>query len=318
MPTPFWDSGYSDLEASTMGGPSHEVIVLGEALQVAGFSPRRVIDLGSGEGRNSLFLAGLGHQVTAVDISERAVAKLRYLSINNHLGIKVEMAKIETLQLSGMYDLVLAHGSLHFVSRKKLLPLICRLQTSTSEGGAHVITLSLFDDGSVIPEFKKSGHRNPLAREELLSLYTGWETVLFESYRKWDTHPGIGEHNHPIEKWIFLKPGGTRIPILSTPVLEDQDNRSGAALNANFSKVEIGSLASDAEEHLGLPDSTYVYEASGTQLSRDSVSSHGYKLILNRYKRFLLYCVDGIVVGKAEHYRKFCELGVLPTTSLNA
>jgi SAM-dependent methyltransferase len=306
MVIPFWESGYGDVGISTMGGPSHEVIVLGEALHRAGLHQRQVLDLGSGEGRNSLFLGGLGHLVTAVDTSEKATAKLRLLSLRNGSTVRTEKARIEEWPLTRTYDVILAHGALHFVEREKLLPLIRQLQDATNPGGVHIFTLALFDDGCVISEFLESGHQNPLAAGELLSLYQGWELVLFESYRKWDAHPGLGEHNHPIEKWMFFKKGAFRVPIKSTYVKAALTS----GLGEDFSRVRVGAQYSCIEEIFGLADRQYVFRAPGLQLSSTRASMQGYELTLNLYNRFVFYVVDGVVVGKAEHYRDFCELQV--------
>jgi SAM-dependent methyltransferase len=53
-----------------------------------GMSPRRVLDLGSGQGRNAIWMAQQGHQVTAVDIS--AVATAQGSEIAAEAGVEVE------------------------------------------------------------------------------------------------------------------------------------------------------------------------------------------------------------------------------------
>ena len=72
MRKPFGEDAYSDMNASAFGGPSQEVRDVALCL-LTGSS---VLDLGSGEGRNALFLAERGSDVTAVDISEVGVRKL--------------------------------------------------------------------------------------------------------------------------------------------------------------------------------------------------------------------------------------------------
>ena len=77
----FWEAGYAAPGVSTMGGPNHDIVELSRALP-----PRaRVLDLGCGEGRNAFFLAGLGHDVTAIDISTAGIAKLAGLAESSGL-----------------------------------------------------------------------------------------------------------------------------------------------------------------------------------------------------------------------------------------
>jgi 2-polyprenyl-3-methyl-5-hydroxy-6-metoxy-1,4-benzoquinol methylase len=48
--------------------------------EVAGLAPGRALDLACGEGRNALWLAGKGWQVTAVDFSAVGLEKARRLA----------------------------------------------------------------------------------------------------------------------------------------------------------------------------------------------------------------------------------------------
>jgi SAM-dependent methyltransferase len=58
------------------------------AARVGGLPPRRVLDLGSGQGRNAIWMAQQGHSVTAVDISDVATAQGR--EIAEETGVEVE------------------------------------------------------------------------------------------------------------------------------------------------------------------------------------------------------------------------------------
>src|SRR5689334_13891952 len=68
-----WDARYAstlDLEWGT--GPNAWI-----AEQVTGLTPGRALDLGTGEGRNALYLAPLGWHVTALDFSAAGLEKGR-------------------------------------------------------------------------------------------------------------------------------------------------------------------------------------------------------------------------------------------------
>jgi SAM-dependent methyltransferase len=53
-----------------------------------------VLSLGEGEGRNAAYLAGLGHQVVAVDQSEVGLAKARRLAADRGLAIETISADL--------------------------------------------------------------------------------------------------------------------------------------------------------------------------------------------------------------------------------
>ena len=78
---PFWETTYSEEESAKTfnnGKPSWDVVEVLENRIHKG----KVLDLGCGDGRNSLYAARLGYDVTAVDISEAGISKLNSLAIN--------------------------------------------------------------------------------------------------------------------------------------------------------------------------------------------------------------------------------------------
>lgn len=69
-----WDARYAASELVWSAGPNQFV-----ASECADLSPGRVLDLAAGEGRNAIWLAGLGWSATATDFSAVALAKGRSL-----------------------------------------------------------------------------------------------------------------------------------------------------------------------------------------------------------------------------------------------
>jgi SAM-dependent methyltransferase len=69
-----WDERYAAAELVWSAGPNRFV-----AEELVDLPPGRALDVACGEGRNALWLAGLGWQVTALDFSEVALRKGREL-----------------------------------------------------------------------------------------------------------------------------------------------------------------------------------------------------------------------------------------------
>ena len=59
----------------------------------------RVLSLGEGEGRNGVHLAGLGYDVTAVDISEVGLEKARRLATEQNVAISTVVADLATYEI---------------------------------------------------------------------------------------------------------------------------------------------------------------------------------------------------------------------------
>jgi SAM-dependent methyltransferase len=97
-----WDARYAGYELLWRAEPNRFLVA-----QVAGLSPGRALDLACGEGRNAVWLASQGWEVTAVDFSGVALAKARRLA-DNH-GVTVDWVEADVLAWeppAGQFDLI--------------------------------------------------------------------------------------------------------------------------------------------------------------------------------------------------------------------
>jgi SAM-dependent methyltransferase len=98
-----WDQRYSGPDLAWGAGPNR--FVPGEVTTLAA---GRAIDLGTGEGRNAIWLAERGWQVTAVDFSAAGLARAARLAAER--AVRVEWVQADLLDYQpapGHYDLVL-------------------------------------------------------------------------------------------------------------------------------------------------------------------------------------------------------------------
>ena len=77
-----WDARYAASGRLFSSEPDEALVELAGTLP-----PGRALDLGAGEGRNSLWLARKGWQVTAVDLSGVALARLRAQAATEHVAV---------------------------------------------------------------------------------------------------------------------------------------------------------------------------------------------------------------------------------------
>jgi SAM-dependent methyltransferase len=76
--------------------------------EIGGLAPGRALDLGSGEGRNALWLAERGWRMTAVDFSDVGVAKARRLAEGRRVEVDWVVADLRSYDPpEGTFDLVL-------------------------------------------------------------------------------------------------------------------------------------------------------------------------------------------------------------------
>ncbi len=102
----FWEEHYQRAGAQA-GLPRMNPVVAGVAADLA---PGRALDLGCGEGGDTLGLAALGWQVTAVDVSETVLRRVRDRALAAGLPerISIEQHDLTRTVPDGTYDLVTA------------------------------------------------------------------------------------------------------------------------------------------------------------------------------------------------------------------
>jgi thioredoxin reductase/SAM-dependent methyltransferase len=99
-----WDRRYSG-EPMWSGNPNGSLVA-----EVAGLPPGRALDVGAGEGADALWLAEQGWEVTAADISTRALDRLRVESARRGLEVTCHPADANAARpfADDTYDLVTA------------------------------------------------------------------------------------------------------------------------------------------------------------------------------------------------------------------
>lgn len=130
------------------------------------------LDVASGRGRNSLFLAERGHHVTAVDNSEEGLLQLRATAEDRGLAITTLCLDLEAAPglPSSAFDLVIDFFYLY-------RPLFPALTASLRPGG--ILVVRTFSSAGDFP----GRPRHPefvLGPGELPAIFRGWDILLHE------------------------------------------------------------------------------------------------------------------------------------------
>ncbi|AXA45166.1 class I SAM-dependent methyltransferase [Rhizobium leguminosarum] len=139
----------------------------------------RVLDVGCGNGRNTLpFLAG-AEEVVAVDPSEVGLAILRRHA-GDQKNLRIIKSTAESFNWQDEYfDLVICHGVLHLIPQNEQKDVISKLQKMTRQRGLNVIVAISGTHG------KTTKVKHPLYLSDLSSLrdtYLSWKCKLIEEY----------------------------------------------------------------------------------------------------------------------------------------
>ena len=131
----------------------------------------KVLDVAMGEGRNGVFLATKGFQVTGIDISERGLQKAQALAAERGTMIETRVADLEEVELeSGAYDVVLCT---YYLDRS----LIPKMKAAVRSGGMVVMETYTLDYQRYRPEFRKD---YLLKTNELLDLFRDFTIIHYQ------------------------------------------------------------------------------------------------------------------------------------------
>ena len=139
-------------------------------------APGRALDLGCGSGRNSLYLAARGFDVTAWDRNPMSIGTLRDIAAKEGLGgMKIAEKDLNQLAFDGEYDLILSTVVMMFLEPRTIPGLIANMQRCTAPGGWNLIVAAMdtedFPCTIGFPFAFKAG--------ELRGYYEGWRFARY-------------------------------------------------------------------------------------------------------------------------------------------
>lgn len=168
--------------------------------------PYRVLDIGCGEGKDSVFLAKCGYDVTAFDLSEIGLDKAKRLAEHNCVQVKFFKTDILDYRPDSDFDIIFSSGVLHFVPQAVRRDLCDSLKTHTTIGGINA--LNVFVKKPFITRAPDSA-RNEDSRHlwlsgELFEYYYDW---LFHDCKEniFDCNSGGKPHKHCMDTLIAQK-----------------------------------------------------------------------------------------------------------------
>lgn len=138
---------------------------------------KRLLDIGSGEGRDAIFFAHSGYRVDALEISTPGIKKIKQLSERKGLKVNPIHADMIGYQLPADYDVIYSMGSLQFLPPSERAVHLDGYKRHTLGGGlnAHMVFvekpfIALAPDWEKNEYFYRSG--------DLAGYYHDWEILL--------------------------------------------------------------------------------------------------------------------------------------------
>lgn len=139
----------------------------------------RVLDVGSGEGRDSIYFACRGFTVDALELSAPGVEKIRRFSAAARCSVNVLHADMIGYVLPRAYDLIYSMGSVQFLPLEKRRETFASYKAHTLPGGLNA-HLAFVEKPYVAPAPDWEREERFYRSGELAGYYWDWEILRYE------------------------------------------------------------------------------------------------------------------------------------------
>lgn len=183
-----WHEGHTHASDLVHADRAREQFVLA----VSADSPRNVLELGCGQGRDAMWLASAGHVVYGLDHSRVGLSRAASSAMNDGIPLRLLLNDYsEPLPFSeGLFDGVYAHLSLHYFNDQDTQHVLDDIFRVLKPGGVLYFTVRsvadpLHGQGQMLEEdmFCRSGHvRRFFDMEFAERLLAGWDIKSLAPY----------------------------------------------------------------------------------------------------------------------------------------
>ena len=166
-------------------------------------SHRTLVDLGSGEGRDSIYFARRGFRVLGVDISSVGVRKSEQRAARLGVKARFRIGDMRTYRLSQRVDVVFSSGALNNLPRRIRASRFEHFKANTVPGGINAMNADV--PKPYIPPYSMNPFATPFRSGELLGYYWDWE-ILDSGQGEFISNSGGVPHRKAMDMVIARKP----------------------------------------------------------------------------------------------------------------
>lgn len=163
----------------------------------------KLLDIGCGEGKDAVFFARNGYDVSAFDISKVGIEKANELCKEFNTRIDTFRADINDYRLKISYDILFSSGVLHYLKPELRQEIFCNYKKYTNEEGIHVFNVFV-EKPFIEPPPENEPNAYPWISGELLKYYHDWEILKFEEII-FDCQSSGVPHKHAMNQMIAKK-----------------------------------------------------------------------------------------------------------------
>jgi tellurite methyltransferase len=156
-----------------------------ECLQVISLMPPskrlKLLEIACGEGRDAVFFARCGYEVSATDLSVNGIEKTKRLAEKARVPVNAFRSDIFDYRLDCKYDIIYSRGVFHFIKPELRGEIIEDYRKHTNAGGLNAFTVGVAKPFTApVPDIGIPSY--PWRSGELLMYYHDWRVEDFSEY----------------------------------------------------------------------------------------------------------------------------------------
>ena len=137
----------------------------------------KTLDLGAGQGKNSLYLSSLDFNITAVDINAKFLQDLADISIKEKLNLNIFKHDIAEANIKDSYDFIFSTDVFMYLNPTRIQSIIINIKQQTHLNGYNLIVsaLNATKQGCPLTPFPFT-----FIEGELKEYYDDWRIIKYE------------------------------------------------------------------------------------------------------------------------------------------
>ena len=158
--------------------------------------PYRVLDVGCGEGKDAVFLARCGYDVTAFDIAKSGIEKTKRLAEQAQVYVRAFEADVNAYRPDEEFDVYVSSGVLHYIRPELRREIFDSYKAHTAAGGVHAMNVFVQKPFIALPPEKELSY--DWHSGELFGYYHDWKLEHVEE-KSFDCDSSGVPHQHAMD-----------------------------------------------------------------------------------------------------------------------
>lgn len=164
----------------------------------------KVLDIGCGEGKDAVYMAEKGYDVTAFDLTESGIRKTLRLAAERGVNVRAFTADINDFRLEEEFDIIYSTGTVQYLADENIHGFFRKVMHMTRPGGLNYF--NVFVEKPFLPLPPDWDREEKMWKTgDLFSFYAGWRIRLIDEVIFEDNSGGI-PHFHCMDSILAENP----------------------------------------------------------------------------------------------------------------